>query len=410
MPDWDSIKRRKVVDKQRQEAAAQRRIRQENQRLKEEKIAKVLRSDKAHRPERPRGPMDMLTKSPYSEAVSWATTNAIRAPGDWRPVGKSVDALFFSYISHVLVKYPIPKHLYQCLAWKSNSSFPRDFFQRAAQGESVFKVLKETFPLPITRKWANFLITETHDEEHPVKAIRLAQVLAHGGNYRLYRNLPIAKVPLNQLNARPGYANTHDFRSVEEEKFTDDVIDWLCRQTNTVAMFDYNQVEPILDFFNHSRFENKDYSVAGRTLASVMKAMDDWHKFLGKGKGDNSTFPSCGIPVWTREVEYTKDGRDVKGTWKIEEILSDKRLREEGRDMRHCVASYAGSIKSGRCCIFSVAFQESTGEWKKHATMRLDPKTKTILEARSFANAKLHANTAATARRWANENGITGYL
>lgn len=405
----ETERQRKYAEQQSAYAAEQRRKRIAEQQIRDAKAAQRLQEVK--RPEKPRSPMEALRKSQYASAIEFANSRPIRNPNDWRPVGKSIDALYFSFITHTMVKHAMPKHLYLCLTWKSRSCYPRDFFVRAATGESVFKVMKEAFTIPITRKWAHLLMTATHSETHPIKAIRLAQVMAHGGNRKMYNHLPIAKAVMADLMPQ-GWTNTanyyspHDFGSIEQEIFTDEIINWFCRQTNAVEMFDYNQVEPILDFFAAAKRDNVNYTVSGRTLASVMKAMEDWHKFLNKGQGDNSAYKSCGIPDWSREVKYEREGHEVTGTWIIEEILTSKRLSKEGREMRHCVASYSGSIKSGLCSIFAMMFKGEDWVEKARATIRLDRRTKNIIEARGHCNARLAPNQITTLRRWAQENNL----
>ena len=87
----------------------------------------------------------------------------------------------------------------------------------------------------------------------------------------------------------------------------------------------------------------------GRTSASMLRAVEDWHRRLRVPvRGASFEWPSSGIAPFSCDVG-TGPSRLVYSTT---ELISSAELHEEGAAMRHCVAGYwmqcySGSARSG---------------------------------------------------------------
>lgn len=142
----------------------------------------------------------------------------------------------------------------------------------------------------------------------------------------------------------------------------------------------------------------------GRTLHSVLRLVDEWHKQLGKqSKVPTLAWTGCKIG----EFEFV-EGTDHVGNmrrWIITELLNNVELLEEGRRMRHCVATYAESCAKKRTAIWSMKIENNEG--RKHVlTIEVDLMTKTICQVRGRCNRLPKEHEKEVIRRWAAQQGI----
>ena len=73
--------------------------------------------------------------------------------------------------------------------------------------------------------------------------------------------------------------------------------------------------------------------------------------------------------------------------------------------MKHCVASYAGLANSGRCAIYSLRV-DAGGGFKRRVTVELEPKTRTVIQARGPCNARPAPVEARWLRAWITASGL----
>lgn len=159
------------------------------------------------------------------------------------------------------------------------------------------------------------------------------------------------------------------------------------------------QVGPLVDFIAHG--DNQPaFTIRGRTVASLLRAMDRWHAELRANQYRSNLGirftgwkPLVGVEPMTLE-------RD-DGVWTIRELTSADALFEEGRKMRHCVATYAHACYASTQSIWVV-----DGPNRTHATIRIEVARKTVVEARGFANHPIDKATARFVKRWADENDL----
>lgn len=93
--------------------------------------------------------------------------------------------------------------------------------------------------------------------------------------------------------------------------------------------------------------------------AALWRGQQDWHHDV-QAQIASGKFKKAG---WRTHV-----GRLAEGGWEAVELDDGTALADEGKSMRHCVSSYSGNCRSGRCRIFSVRFQ---GE--RVCTLELSP-------------------------------------
>jgi hypothetical protein len=270
------------------------------------------------------------------------------------------------------------------------------WFVHVGRGDSIRNA---GLPLPYTKRMAHHFMAAP-DDLSVDGALRWGQIHAVGGSSRLARAV---------IGTRLG---SH----FEEEDFWSTVISWLASH----PMLDPTHVGPIVDYLQHQKFVPQDCLVApnrverrgppqpnltmkGRTPASLLKQVEDWHRKLARTVQPTADWPPCGV----RSFEFV-EGSEQSGNlkvWTIVELLSTKALVAEGRTMKHCVATYARSCAAGACSIWTLEVK-SVNERRKILTIEVNNRTKVICQARGKCNAFPSDKHRAILRRWADEAGL----
>jgi PcfJ-like protein len=231
-------------------------------------------------------------------------------------------------------------------------------------------------------------------------ALRWGQVHALGGDARLVRAV---------VGTRLGTSFDHD-------RFWASVVRFLIAN----PMLDLAHVGPIIDYIHHQKFtpqevivapgvvERKsspqpDFTMKGRTPASLLRQVEAWHRTLAKVQQPKAEWPTSGIESF-EFVEGTERGGTLK-IWTITELLSTKSLVAEGRVMKHCVGSYARSCAHGVCSIWSLEVESIDGR-SKVLTIEVQSATKLICQARGKCNALPAEKHRGILRRWAEQAGL----
>lgn len=314
-----------------------------------------------------------------------------RNPWDWEPKGKGRNSLYLSLINHIAIKYFVPTFFLESFfdncnhgknAWPETKCIHNNIVIRIANGESAFKVLNENYPL--TRKMAHdFLNSKKHNV---IEAVRDAQLKSYGGQ-RLLSSI---------FNNR--YFNDYTI-GLETEKFKAVLLQWLSNQ----SMLDTNQIGPMIDYLMHRYAENNAFSMKGRTATSVIRDMEQWHNALIKAKSiPNMDYkPSIFMPFESKIIE---NDREV-GCWYIDEILRSKDLLDEGKKMRHCVASYHTSIASGSVSIWTL-IKKDMFNTDKCLTIEVRNYSREIVQARGVCNVRANSEQLRVLAQWAAQNSL----
>jgi hypothetical protein len=143
-------------------------------------------------------------------------------------------------------------------------------------------------------------------------------------------------------------------------------------------------------------------TMKGRSVESVLHQVERWHRDLNNTTIQGSTvWPSCGIPGYER-IEGAEGSQTIV---RIDEIVASAELQQEGRAMRHCVASYARTCARGTSAIYSLKQDKGTG-LDRRLTIQLDVPSKRIIQARGRFNALPLALDERYLRNWATAAGL----
>ena len=319
----------------------------------------------------------------------------IRPLEAWRPASHNLQRQFSSLVRHLLTRYPVPYFMDSAWFRRERGSYRlRDWFLHIGAGKNI-RTAKT--PLPLTKRMAHHF-AEAPRHYSIEQAIRWGQVHALGGDQRLTEAIlgtPIAS-------------------SFENDAFWQSVL----RLFIANPLLDRKQIGPIVDFILHQKFETREVVVGpgeielqgppqpnltmrGRTPESLLRQVEDWHHELGRTSvAETLFFKRSGI----REFEK-KAGRGGENIWRIRELLSGAELVAEGRALRHCVASYAGSCASGECSIWTME-EETPTRVIKHLTVEVSAHGM-IVESRGRQNRLPTAAEYKILQDWAREAGLT---
>ncbi len=316
--------------------------------------------------------------------LSW-----IRNPKDWKVRTHNARRQFSSLLRHLLCKYEIPAFMDSAFTDALNFRLHSQWFIHMGNGNNIRKA--GGLPIPLTKKQAHYFCMAP-DNSTINEALRYGQIVGMGGTPRL----------AEAING----SLLREFKSYQEP-FWETVIHWFMAQ----AMFDYNQVAPMIDYINHERFERRpdgfgalqpNFTMHGRTVDSLMKQMEVWHRAMRRIRtGKNLAWERCSIQEFERIDGLNEHNQKH---FEIRQLLTSHELKAEGTAMHHCVYSYAQSCYDRKIAIFSLK-KNST----RVATLEVNLSTKLIVQARGRFNDPIGQEAASIVRAWASQNDLKIY-
>ncbi len=323
----------------------------------------------------------------------------IREIDDWQPKSRSSRRQFASLLRHLFVRYDDMPAFFDGV-WLAGddreSRSQRAWYVHVGAGKNLCQC---DLPISYTKKMAHHFMRAPKDCSIN-QALRWGQIHALGGNERLTR-------------AIFGTRLCDGFR---HEDFWSTVIQWFVSQ----PMLDPVHIAPIVDYIRHQRFEPQPLIVGGRVEGhgpaepnltmrgrsgeSLLRRVQQWHQRLAR----DNTIQIC---QWKPSVIDSFDfieGSEESGNqkrWTIRELLSTKALFVEGRQLKHCVASYATSCAHGRCSIWTMELH-AEHELQKLLTIEVRSQDLTICQIRGKFNRLATEKERQVIQRWATKAGL----
>ena len=111
--------------------------------------------------------------------------------------------------------------------------------------------------------------------------------------------------------------------------------------------------------------------------------------------------------VWQPSAISGFDLAAQNGQWRIYELCNSWRLRNEGKQMHHCVGSYARWCSKGKSAIWTVRKTDTrTNSTRSMATIEVNPRARMIVQIRSKYNSNPSVATMQVIRQWANSQDL----
>lgn len=324
----------------------------------------------------------------------------VRNPEDWKPKGKGRNSLFRSLCEHLLMRYKTPAFLWSGFQTTGQEKVLGPVVALVASGKGLHQLVKEgTFPVPLTKAMCHDFLTNTTASMTMLEGVRRAQINAFGGGHRLYRAW---------MGTDPG----RSIKTAVEEAFWITVIQWFAAN----PMLDPNQIGPLTDYIRFKRNEEPAFTMKGRSATALFRSMEQWHKEVNlvnragariDSFDERIVFNRSGFKNGKFDFTYfDKKNRECEDKWFIDEILTGKALKEEGKVMHHCVVSYSGYITKGEASIWSVVHQTNPRA-EKVLTLEVRNQIKQVVQMRGVCNRAAEARELNVVQMWAGQNGLT---
>jgi hypothetical protein len=333
----------------------------------------------------------LVNLSRSSDAHVRQITTWLGSQGSWRV---AIDSL----IQHLVAKYPIPRFLTSAWHLQGNAENERQRQWSIQHGRGAsFRSMD--VPIKMTRRMEDIFL-RSPDHMGIDMAMRRAELIGLGVSEGLAATILLTRLATDLQHG--------DFwRTV-----------WHFLRANA-ADIDLAQVAPMIDFIYSIRQErvvvlthdgtvyreppHADFSMKGRTIASMLRLMADWHRGLRSGSGRLIWSPSTLCPL---EVEVpATDPSELPRRWQFVELTSSMQLEMEGRALQHCVVSYASRCWRGACLIWSLRIIRNDKP-RAVATLEIDPKRRAIVQARGTHNRYPSGKPLQLIKLWANREGL----
>jgi hypothetical protein len=309
--------------------------------------------------------LSRFQRSHIRPAMEWSGTSS-----SWRPAVSSL-------AHHLVCEYQIPMFL--ASSWYATdpaADKKRGWFVAHSRGVS-FRSLN--LPIVMTRKMERIFLA-SQDHLSIEQAMRTAELLALGAPQTIVKE--ILTTPL-----AADLRNGEFWRTV-----------WIFLVANADE-FDPTQIGPMIDYIQAVRHDRipvetpggtieldppvPEFSMKGRTVQSLLRLIQAWHKSLGMQNAALSWTRSPFQPLLI--VEPSRDRPESPRRWQMLELTNSAQLRMEGSALHHCVASYADRCYRGASSIWSLRLWQ--GEMVRHVlTVEIDLKRRSVVQARGKAN------------------------
>jgi hypothetical protein len=316
----------------------------------------------------------------------------VRRVADCPETSASWRSAVCSLAQHLIGKHTVPAFL--AASWYAAddpySERKRQWFVAHARGAS-FRSLD--LPIEMTRKMEHiFLVSRNHLGIE--QAMRRAELLGLGAPDELVQAVLATR-------SATDLGNGSFWRTV-----------WMFLIANACAV-DLAQVGPMIDFVQAIRHERvavetpdgivlrdppqPSFSMKGRTVQSILRLMQDWHRGLGLANG-GLTWAASPLQPMTIE-EPSQDPAAPPSVWQMIELTNGAQLRREGTALHHCVASYADRCWRGASRIWGLRVHR--GDKVRHVlTVEVDMKRRAVVQARGWGNRAASGKPLRLLRDW----------
>ncbi|MEM7182326.1 MAG: PcfJ domain-containing protein [Spirochaetota bacterium] len=316
----------------------------------------------------------------------------LQSPLEWPGLYGSKRVVLESLLRFALGKYQVPLAMTSIWteAFSSESMQLQTLYTQVSCGMSLRKLNP---PLSLARKMERFFL-DSPGHLTFMQALRWAQVRGLGGNESLAREI---------LDSNLGLLP-------ERDEFHQSVILYFANHQAAIKMA---EVGPLVDYINFAKYEAKsqwqhwqaNFSLKGRKLDSLRKAMQAWHESLRYSP--RQMFHFCNAVKWKatgmEAFEYIAEKEGA--LWTITEVLSSDELYQEGKAMHHCVSSYLSSCLNGKTSIWSLRCNGL-----RVLTLEVIPKSRKIQQIRGLANRRATMEELKIVALWKRMEGLQGDL
>jgi PcfJ-like protein len=344
-----------------------------------------------------------------NEARRGFETKIVRDALAWKPQLKTRDAarLRLAAARYLFARYPVAAHLEQI--WIDSAGLGADeirlrkrWYIVAGGGGSLYKAG--------AGKWLSR--REVHAFLNPPASLGFEQAFWQA-IARSYADDPGAalRIAHSRIAQKPR----------QDLGFWREVVRFFCANPTTVE-----EMDDLGDYLAACYRRNREFSLKGRTLGSLRRQTDEWHRDLAaiarieaarrraeaawnrahgaaaRAEPPSDRWPGAQIADWSWSPSVKVRGR--REEYVVTQLRSAADLVAETRAMRHCVAAYAATCIAGYASIWSLR-RRAAGEAQRLLTIEVDRQRRAV-QVRGFANRLAHAEERKILERWATARGI----
>ncbi|MEM9061457.1 MAG: PcfJ domain-containing protein [Pseudomonadota bacterium] len=320
----------------------------------------------------------------------------LRPLADWKPRSKNAERQFGELTHHLFDRFgDVPVFMERAWLRTDRPSWRfRDWYVHLGRGHNL-RTAKS--PVRVTKRIAHEFLRAPADYTVE-QAVRWGQLRAFGAGTATVHAVAATRIG----------------RSFMNEAFWVTVLRFFAEN----PMLDPRQIGPIVDYLQNQRFEGNDVelrpgewrreppaqpglTMRGRTVATVLRQVADWHASLGKVRDlPGSVYPAAAFTG----IEIDRWLGPRKTRFAIRQLRSARDLALEGDALRHCVASYHWSCAQGHCSIWSLS--ASVGDtYERRQTIEVT-KQGEIVQCRGLANCDPTSEEWSVVNAWASEVGL----
>jgi hypothetical protein len=292
----------------------------------------------------------------------------VRPLRDWNPPELNSEIYITSLVNHLFVYFPIPEFLYA--EWFRKPECTRlkwlCWFILIGQGGSLYRAAPN-FNWKISKKFQHYL-NESPNDLTPTVACIYALIRGQGGT----------KVEIRRIMDNPGYIIDPTKISSQEHYiiFWLDTIKWLIKYRDSITD---EEAQLILNWALHhytesERHRTKPFSWKGRKLRNTIEYSIEYDRQLIQKS------PYLSLQWNSHDLDWEMIDKNTN-KWSIEELTSGYDLAVEGKEMVHCVSTYAPNCASGHSAIFSLC-----KEGIRKVTIETNPNSNKIVQLRGRHN------------------------
>lgn len=339
-----------------------------------------------------------------AEASSGYETDIVREACSWRPKIKSRDAarLRLAAARHLFVRYPVPAALEA--VWLDDAGLDagevalrKRWFIVAARGGSLHR---EAAGAWLSRKEVHYFLNAADD-------LSFEQAFWYAIARGMAEDAGVARRVARSKIARMPRAALAIWR--EAARF-------FCANPAPLA-----EMDDLCDFIADRHARDGSWSLKGRTLASLRRQMEAWHRDLAAirrieeqrrryapdgasgAEGEAARWTGSPLADWSWQA-WPGEARSGREGYAIVQLRTAQALVEETRAMHHCVWTYASKCILGHASIWSLRRVEA-GRAQRLLTIEVDQRHRAV-QVRGFANRLAHPDEERVLARWAKARGI----
>lgn len=322
--------------------------------------------------------------------------DSVRDYTTWKRPTHNLERQFGSILRHMFAKYYVPSFLDK--SFLSGDIIGIEIFRWIGNGNNVRKFSDLT--MPMTKAQAHVFL-KAPKELSLSDAMKWSRIKSLGSNYRMTIELMRANIEESNL--------------LRHLPFWDSVFRFFIEHQN--EMFDTSRISVMIDYLYNQKFitertlvggeykyiiPSPNLTMKGRTLTSILTQTEEWHKRLNFVKSSDNFNSWKGLPI--DNFIYPTGINEQRRTYFIEQLLTAKAVQQEGKDMKHCVASYTRSCAKGQIAIFSLYYLNYI-EFK-YKLLTIEVRDRTIGQIKGLKNRPATAMEMNLINQWAKKEGL----